>query len=235
MSDRSGLRGRLPSQPLLLGHRGAPFDAPENTLAAFDLALRRGADGVELDVQRSADDVPVVIHDDTLERTTDGRGAVAGSTAEGLRRFTSRGEPIPTLQEAVAWAARRDAWLNVELKAAGVEAATLELLRAARWTERTIVSSFLPDVVGRVLRLAPDVLCFLLAERWDAEHRAALRDLGADGLCLQNDAATPEALAELRAADVPVVVWTVDDPARIATLRRTPGIVAVITNRPGEG
>jgi glycerophosphoryl diester phosphodiesterase len=228
-------RARLPARPLLLGHRGAPLEAPENTIAAFDRALERGADGVELDVQRSADGVPIVIHDETLERTTSGRGAVADHTAAELGRFSSRGEPIPTLHGAVAWAARRGAWLNVELKAAGVEAETLAILRAAGWAGRTLVSSFLPHVVERLLRLAPDVPCFLLSERWDEACRASVRRLGAHGVCLRDDAATPAALAELRALALPVVVWTVDDAARIATLLAESGVAAVITNRPGRG
>jgi glycerophosphoryl diester phosphodiesterase len=229
--SRKHLLQRLPARPLILGHRGAPLEAPENTLRAFELALERGADGVELDVQRSADGVPVVIHDETLERTTDGSGPVSACTAAELRRFSSRGEPIPTLEEAIAWAAARGAWLNIELKAQAAEQATLDLVRAAGWQHRTILSSFQPTIVEAALRLAPDVLCFLLAERWDDEYRAGYPRLAPDGVCLHVDAATPGTLQELGANEIPVIVWTVDDADRMRQLIDA-GACAVITERP---
>src|SRR6267378_6141215 len=73
--------------PLNIGHRGAAGEAPENTFAAFDLALRQGADGIEFDVHLSADGVPVVIHDARLERTTSGSGRVGKHTLASLRRL----------------------------------------------------------------------------------------------------------------------------------------------------
>src|SRR5690606_37488045 len=102
---------------LVLGHRGSPLRAPENSLRSFALALEAGADGVELDVQRSADGVPVVIHDPTLERTGHGEGPVAARTWEELSRLTGGGEPIRSLRQAADWAAATGAWLNVEIKA----------------------------------------------------------------------------------------------------------------------
>lgn len=109
---------------LRIAHRGASARAPENTFAAFEEAVRVGVDAVELDVHLSADGVPVVIHDATVERTTDGRGAVASHTCARLRRLDAgswfspryRGERIPTLDETLDWAGGRTG-LNVELKA----------------------------------------------------------------------------------------------------------------------
>ena len=96
-------------RPVLLGHRGARLQAPENTLPAFRLALELGAHGVELDVRLTADGQPVVIHDADLSRTTDGAGPVARHTLEALRRLDAgawkdglfRGTPIPTLGEVL--------------------------------------------------------------------------------------------------------------------------------------
>ena len=115
---------RLPGQPLRIAHRGASARAPENTLAAFKEAIRLGADSIELDVHLSADGVPMVIHDDSVDRTTNGRGAVAALTCRSLRRldagawFSSRfrGERIPTLEEALE-CARGRCGLNIEVKA----------------------------------------------------------------------------------------------------------------------
>jgi glycerophosphoryl diester phosphodiesterase len=223
----------LPSG-LVLGHRGASAEAPENTLHAFRLALAQGAEGIEFDVQPSADGVPVVIHDDTVDRTTNGRGAVAALPWSALAALDAGGgEPVPRLEDVAMWAAQADAWLNVELKAPGAEAASLEVLRRAGLLERTVFSSFYPDVVALVGQLEPVARRFLLTERWDDEVRAALTACGAGGVCLADRATTPAALQELADARLPVVVWTVDDPLRIEHLLRA-GVTAVITNVPSR-
>lgn len=217
---------------MILGHRGAPREAPENTLRSFQLALAHGADGVELDVQRSRDGVPVVIHDSTLERTTTGHGRVDEHSWEALQQLrVGTGEPMPSLEEIAAWAANTGAYLNVELKSAGAETASLAVLQAAGVLERVLFSSFLPDVVREIGRQAPEARRYLLLERWDATVPALVRELGAGGVCLRDDAATAGALSELAEAALPVVVWTVDDPARIRALLRA-RVVAIITNRP---
>lgn len=200
-------------------------------MAAFERALAAGADGVELDVQRSADRVPVVIHDDTLRRTRHGSGRVADRTAAELTALRGRGEPIPTLAEAAAWAARTQAWLNVEIKATDVTAETLDVLRDAGLRERVILSSFHADVVSEIGRRDPRMKRYLLLEKWSPRGLEAVVDAGAQGVCLGVAAAEPATLAQLRGAGLPVVVWTVDDPARIAGLLAA-GVEGIITNRP---
>jgi glycerophosphoryl diester phosphodiesterase len=214
---------------LILGHRGAPFDAPENTLRSFALALEQGADGVELDVQRARDGVPVVVHDETLDRTSSGRGRVADHDWPALARLT--GAELPSLEQAAAWAAASGAWLNVEIKARRVEEATLQVLRAARLTERVFVSSFDPAVVAEFARTAPEMLRFLLVEAWDEAAQEAVAESDAQGVCLHVDAASPLTLEVLHNDALPVVVWTVDAPSRIRDLLDA-GVAAIITNRP---
>ncbi len=223
-----------PRRPLILGHRGAPDDAPENTMRAFRLALEQGADGIEFDVQPSADGVPVVLHDDTLDRTTDATGDVALLPWERIASARSRGEPVPRLEEVVAWAAETDAFLNVEIKRPGVEAAALAAIEAAGRTPRTIFSSFIPESVARVRRLMPEAACWLLTDRWGPRVLELAGDLRVGGVCLSARRATPAALAQLKAANLPVVIWTVDRPTRIRNLLRA-GVAGIITNRPALG
>jgi glycerophosphoryl diester phosphodiesterase len=220
--------------PLILGHRGAPREGPENTLRAFRRAMEHGADGIELDVQLSADGVPVVIHDDTLDRTTDGRGPVAALPWAALAAVRAEGEPLPRLDEVMAWAAEAGAFVNVEIKAPGAEAAAAGAVRRAGMMERTLFSSFHPGTVRRVGEIAPEARRYLLSETWDAAVREAVRDTGSGGMCLHDPAVTDGVLAELRALSLPVVVWTVDDAARIRALLDA-GVEAVITNRPDTG
>jgi glycerophosphoryl diester phosphodiesterase len=214
---------------LILGHRGAPYEAPENTLASFARALEQGADGVELDVQRARDGVPVIIHDDALDRTSGVRGRVAELEWPALARLT--GATLPSLEQAAAWALASGAWVNAEIKAPGVEAATLEVLRAARIMERTFVSSFHPAVVAEAGRLEPSLLRFLLIQEWDEAAQNAVAESDANGVCLHIDAATPLTLEVLHNDALPIVVWTVDTPSRIRELLEA-GVAAIITNRP---
>ena len=222
------------SRPLILGHRGAPFEAPENTVRGFAIARAHGADGVELDVQPSADGVAVVIHDRTLGRTTNARGRVPLLPWETIAPVRAGGEPVPRLEDAAAWAVESGAWLNVEIKSRGAEAASVAAIRAAGLEERTFFSSFVPEVVAEVGRLAPDATRCFLTERWTRSVRLTVEALGVQGVCPCDAIATPGLLAELHEAGLAAVIWTVDDPARMRELLIM-GVHALITNRPEIG
>lgn len=117
MAPPSPLRRSVTGRVSVVAHRGLSAEEPEDTMRAFQRALEAGCDLIELDVHLSRDGVPVVVHDDTLERTTDGRGLVRDATVEELRRLDAgKGERIPTLAEVAAWAADSGAALSVELK-----------------------------------------------------------------------------------------------------------------------
>jgi glycerophosphoryl diester phosphodiesterase len=218
-------------QLLVLGHRGAPDEELENTLASFARAVAHGAHGVEIDVRPAADGTPIVIHDDALERTFGVRGSVASLSWPSLQRLT--GARLPSLQQVAAWAAAAGAWLNVELKAGGAEEAALEIVRSHGLCDRCFFSSFDDRLVARIGELDPDASRFLLAEEWNDSVRNRLVASGAAGLCLRVDAASALTLESLRQEGLPVVVWTVDDAERIGRLVRS-GVAALITNRPAE-
>jgi glycerophosphoryl diester phosphodiesterase len=237
---------RAPGRPLVLGHRGASRDAPENTLAAFHLALAQGADGFELDVWRCQSGEPVVIHDATAARTA---GAPLRVTDEPLARLRQldagawkgaahRGARIPSLGEVLE--AFPHAVVNVELKSAGLgdprlAAAVARLVTALRAEERVLVSSFDYSLLAAFRLLAPRVPVGLLFAR---DQRWALRDrLG--GLLLpaavhpERTLAGDERVAAWRQRGLAVNVWTVDDPGEVVRLARA-GAAAVISNVPGE-
>ncbi len=142
---------------LIIAHRGASGEFPENTLPAFAAAIEAGAQMCELDVQLTRDGAAVVIHDETVDRTTNGTGAVAAMSLAEIRRldagvkFGARfaGTRIPTLEEVLTLVRGRCA-LNVELKSAGVEREVCRLLRAHEaLSSTTIVSSFDWDALAR--------------------------------------------------------------------------------------
>ena len=230
--------------PLVLGHRGASADAPENTLAAFREAVAQRADGVELDVRRCATGEVVVIHDEDTRRISGEALRVAGAPLAALRALdvgswrgeAFRGERIPLLSEVLE--ALPDAIVNVELKGRdpGLGAATAEVLRRAGAARRVLVSSFHPGLLAAFRRAAPGISRGLLLEDdrlW--RLRAAI------GLQLVRPAAIHPAASLVTAArarrwrerGLDLNVWTVDDRSEVERLAAL-GAGAIITNVPGE-
>jgi glycerophosphoryl diester phosphodiesterase len=222
----------------LYAHRGASAEAPENTLAAFRRALEVGADGIELDVHLSADGVPVVIHDDTLERTTDGHGPVAAQTRASLARFDAGawfapefgGEELPTLEATLRLLAGR-LRLNLEVKEARAGVAVLDLLRHFPQAD-AVVSSFDYGLLARLRRVAPELPLAVLQAAGDW-HRALARAeaLRACAFHPRVDLVSRPLMAACRRLDLPVYVWTVDDPGRARSLLRA-GVAGLFTNDP---
>lgn len=230
--------------PWVLGHRGASAHAPENTLAAFELAFREGADGIELDVTLSADGVPVVIHDDFLDRTTGGFGRVWEHGISELKSLDAgswfgpafRGEKIPTLAEALDLARGRGI-VNVEIKSgrgapAGLAKAVMRTLSTMAEPEWIVVSSFDPRIVRRVRMARGWTTAFLRSWRQRRLPWRALALLaGADRLHV--DAPLVDAAANWIGGYERVMVWTVDSPPEMERLAAA-GVRGIITNRPAE-
>ncbi len=162
------------NRPLIFGHRGANRLAPQNTLAAFRKAADVGADGVELDVQLSSDGVPVVIHDTTVNATTNGRGRVREMSLRQLQALDARagfgaefaGTRIPTLEEVFAELGDR-LLFNIELKypitpGLDLETAVLAVVRRMDMSARVWFSSFKPYALYHMRQIAPDIPCGLL-------------------------------------------------------------------------
>lgn len=163
-------------RPMILAHRGSSAHAPENTLAAFELALRQDADGIELDVKLSADGEMVVIHDANVDRTTNGQGKVSQLSLAALRELDAgssfsekfRGERIPTLAEVFEMIGKR-ALINVELSnyytvsRARLVDKVCELIRRYELQKNILFSSFLSSNLTWARELLPDVPRGLLA------------------------------------------------------------------------
>lgn len=237
--------------PLLIAHRGDSAHRPENTLASFASALEVGADIVELDVQLTRDGRVAVIHDPTVDRTTDGHGRVADLTLQELRalsagypeRFGSayRGERVPTLPEVLAFLKGRARAL-IEIKresvsedaAGGIEALSVEAVRRAEMTGDVALISFEPRALLRCRELGPEV------KRGHLFHRATPTEVVAGARAVECDLVMPEKgmltdeLVRLcREARLNVATWVVDEPEELRALLRY-DLFAIGTNRPGE-
>ena len=182
----------------------------------------------------SADGVPILMHDETIDRTTDGRGRVADLGLAQLRAFNVGGEPVPTLAEALARCRRLGLWTNIEIKpAAGHDEATGEAvgrMLAGGWNGHGIVSSFSPLALAAAQNCAPSARYALLAEDLPADWRQISQTLRLAAWHLAA-AAPASALAAVRVMGLGLACYTVDDPAEARRLFAA-GVLAVFSDRP---
>src|SRR5574341_773514 len=232
---------------LNFAHRGARYLAPENTLPAFRLAAELGADGVELDIQFSADFVPVVIHDSRREATTNGKAEVRSLPLAELRLLDAGGRcsaefartSIPTLEEVFEEVGRQ-LLFNIELKDFGIRpdlaAEAVRLARLHNMQSRAIFSSFNPLVLRHVRRLAPELpvgylyaprLPLPLARGWLARPIIGVHEARHPHFSMVDE----KYMMWARRLGYRVNVWTVNEPADIARMKRL-GVDMIMTDYP---
>ena len=246
MMNENKLDNLYQGRVLNFAHRGANHDAPQNTLAAFRLAVEMGADGVELDVQASKDGEAVVIHNFTVDATTDGQGRVADKTLAELKEldagswFDARyaGQRIPTLQEVIVEVGHQ-LLLNIELKtrvfgSTGLIAEVVRLIEDHNLVHRVVVSSFNPFSLRQVKKLNPRIHTGLLYYFDLPAHlaRSVLLSLAGSGaLHPEKHLINQKYMAWAKERGYRVNAWTVDEPAEMKRLIAL-GVDGIITNRP---
>lgn len=214
-------------QTLIFGHRGYPARFAENSLEGFRYVCAHHIDGIETDVQRTRDGHLVIIHDETIDRTTDGTGYVKDMTLAELQSFhQANGEPIPTLAQFLN---ALDGWhgqINIEFKTGkvrypGIEAETQRIVADAGRTDEVVYSSFNPDSLVALHAIAPQQPVALLATEGTPEKVAPVKNI-VSALHLEKTD-TPSALPER--------IWTVNDPWQMRALFNAPKVVAIITDK----
>lgn len=228
----------------IFGHRGSAGNRPENTLVSFQEAARAGADGIELDVQLSKDGVPVILHDERVNRTTNGEGWVKDLTFAELRALDAggwfaeefRGEKIPSLDEVLEWLVSTDLVVNIELKTGvfryeGIEERVLDLVKKHKLEERVILSSFNHYSLVEARRLHPTIETAILFMEGLYEPWNYAKTVGAQGLHCYLPVAVPELLQGAAEANMPVRPFTVNDEAVMEKLIRG-GAAGFFTDHP---
>jgi glycerophosphoryl diester phosphodiesterase len=212
--------------PRIVAHRGGGALAPENTLGAIRLGASMGFKGVEFDVMLAGDGTPVVIHDETVDRTTNGKGAVPSmSFAELSALVIDRDEKIPSYEQVVALCLELGLWANVEIKPAkGHEHATGDAVaRATRelWKNAPVaplLSSFSPVALAAAQEAAPELarggLCDKLPEDW----RGLLKQLGCKAVHCNYKTLNGKLAADIHEAGYAILLWTVNDVAEARRL-----------------
>lgn len=231
-------------RPINIAHRGASEYAPENTLAAFELALKLGADAIELDVHLSYDGQPVVIHDRDLQRTTNGEGFVDSFPIEELRKLDAgswfakkyRGEKIPTLEEVLDLVQGR-AYLNVEIKGGsfhypGIEEKVVRLIEEKGLEEYVIISSYELLSLHEVKKVSPFLPTSLRIPHRDIDWSRDMTKL-ADAINLNQSHINREKVAEVHRHGLLLNVYTVND-ARIMRRLVREKVDGIFTNCPDK-
>ena len=217
----------------IMGHRGAPADEPENTLRSFARALAVGVAAVELDVQLTRDGRLAVIHDETLDRTTTGKGRVKDFTLTELQRLDAgRGEPVPSLEE-VFDLVQGKAHLAVELKQPEAAGALRRFFQERRAFEFATVISFWHPAVKALKEAEPRLSTGALMVGCPADPVGLARAAGADTLVLNYRYVNRELADAARSQDIRVIVWNIDDP-EILDPYLAMNLHTICTNRPQE-
>jgi glycerophosphoryl diester phosphodiesterase len=233
---------RAGKRPRVWAHRGDSAHETENTLAAFDRAREAGADGIELDVQLDRDGVPVVFHDDTLDRLVGRPGKLSELSSHERAQLRVSGHAIPTLAEVLGGLG--DLECNVEIKSGrlasrqtrSLVAATAEVIRNSGCADQIIVSSFDPFALVILHRHLP---AMALAYLFHDEQPLPLRKgwvgnwLGASVLHPQHTLCTEKTMRAWHTAGLPINAWTVDSDAELQRLAEL-GVDGVFANDPGH-
>ena len=232
--------------PRIIGHRGAMRQAPENTLTGIDQAAREGAIWVEMDVKLTRDGVPILMHDQNLKRTTGLKALVRDTDYRDIRKLDAgqrfdvdfAGEPVPSLQEALARCALLGLTPNIEIKPCpGQERATaLAVTEAikAYWPKGEtppLLSSFATKSLIAARRDAPAYPRGLLANRMPRDWQRLASRLELTALHLNGTHITARQLAACREARLPVIAWTINHP-RLAASLMAAGVQSIITDCP---
>jgi glycerophosphoryl diester phosphodiesterase len=227
---------------LVIAHRGASGHAPENTLAAFKEAVALGATFIETDLQLTRDARFVAIHDDTVDRTTNGHGTVHDLTLTELRKLDAgswfgsefAGERIPTLEEILEFSKKHDVVFYLELKPGGSwggEHALIGALRESGEIARSVVISFDAGVLAAVRKIEPTLMTGLLYDGQLEDPLEKAVEIGARQVAVRGDLVTPWMLGQARRRDLQVVCWTVNHPAHMRLLM-TAGVDGIMSDYP---
>ena len=232
------------SAPLVIAHRGASLYAPENTITAFELAVKMGADAIELDTMLTADGIPIVIHDHSLRRTTDGSGDVSSKTVDEIKLLDAgsaynvkyTGEKIPTLEEVFSTVGK-NILINVELKNYAtpfdrLPETVVDIMREMDLSDQILLSSFNPIALIKAKKASPEVRRAALIGGGPKFIRSFIETFtDYSSLHLEVSLVNQDIINKHHAAGHKVNVWTVNEEAKMIELICM-GVDGLITDVP---
>jgi glycerophosphoryl diester phosphodiesterase len=216
---------------IIVAHRGASAYEPENTLRAIEKAIELGADMVEVDVRRSKDGHIVVIHDDSVDRTTNGKGYVRKMTLEELKKLDAgKGERIPTLQEVIG-AVRRRVVLLIEIKVLNLEESVIRVIEKEGIEKEVMITSFYHFASKRIKKIDSIIKTGVIFKCHPIRSAELALNANADALFPEYKYTSKEMVREARKSNLEIYPWTIDDQA-LADRFIKMGVNGIVTNRP---
>jgi glycerophosphoryl diester phosphodiesterase len=221
-------------RPLIISHAACGGHAPENTLAGIRKAIELGAEGIEIDVQASDDGVPILMHDLTVDRTTNGSGEVAALSLPELRALDAGGEPVPTLAEVLDLT-KGKVLLIMEIKQPGIEQHIAHIIHEKQALDDVMAWSFYPAALEGMRAAEPQIPCALLVAGesmaiWEKMRSLAVK-LGVQGVSVFAPAIDELIAEDCRRRGLALYTWTPDSEAEIERLLRL-GVDGVCSNYP---
>ncbi|WP_339213214.1 glycerophosphodiester phosphodiesterase family protein [Ornithinibacillus sp. FSL M8-0202] len=212
-----------------IAHRGYPVNYPENTLSSFQAAIDLGFSHMELDVHMSKDGIPVVMHDHTIDRMTNGTGEIRDYTVEELKKFTiSTNEKIPTLEEALQLAIDR-IMVSIELKKPklypGIEQKVYELIKKLEMEDQTYVISFNHEALRKLRKLSDDIQIGPLVNKVRRAHYRLIQKLNANYFAVKYNAIKERHIRKCENMGVQLVVWTINSKEEMKKMKQYPSIL----------
>ena len=247
---------KIPDLPVV-AHRGFSYEYPENTVASALGAIKAKAEGCEFDVYVSRDGTVFVMHDGTFNRTTDVKTEIVDGkpkpvrlnelSFEEIRKLDAgswknakfAGEKVPSLDEMLAALKESKCWPVIEIKQGGIEQQVIDAVKKAKMEDRAVIIAFSKDVVKKVRELAPTIpVAWLWGDKWEKSDTelvefliAAANEIDTNLLDLAHTHMNANVVKGLNDAGITVWSWTINDPVRMAELRKA-GVVSITTDRP---
>lgn len=216
----------------LIGHRGYPAIYPENTMLSFKKAIEAGCNGIELDVRLTRDNIVVVIHDKTLERTTNGKGLVNELTLKRLKELDAgKGEKIPTLKDVLEEILKVKFLIELKIDSEkNIERLCAETIKVAGKIEDIIFTSFSLDAIKIIKRINPRLQTGLIFSRPLPESESYVKFINA--LCPRRDVINSDIASFAKQFGIKTYVWTIDTKKELKEVERY-GATGIVTNDPG--
>lgn len=230
--------------PKIIAHRGVPHIAPENTMASFISAIEMGADGIETDVQQTKDGHLVLIHDEKVDRTTDGKGLVKDFTLDEIRKLSAgvkfnrkfKDQKIPTLEEFLELVEGKDLLINIEIKSGvvlypGIEKHTIDMIHKYHLDKNIILSSFNHYALVTCKEIDSSIKTGILYMEGLVEPWEYARKIGADALHPFFYTVRPEIIGDMKKSGLIINPFTVDGQREMEAMIDL-GVDGIITNYP---
>lgn len=219
---------------MIVGHRGAKNEAPENTFLSFKTALKAGVTGIEVDVHKTADDHLVVIHDSTVNRTTNGKGPVADYQLKDLLKLDAgQGEKIPLLEDVLQFCIKNNTYLFIESKVPFIEDKIAELIKKHNAYEKACVICFYHQFLKNIKKIDNQIKTGCLIECAPIDPVAMVKNADSDFVSISIKTINPDFVSQCKEAGLEICAWNANSLLKFEKMKQL-GVDFICTDNPSR-